>query len=120
MTTGGTTLPELETPALLIDLDALEANLAEMAAVAARAGVGLRPHTKTRKSPQIARMQVEAGAAGDPPRHLRPQRRGPQGAGGAGIPHHRSWNGPLTGSGRVAQGSGRPPARPVAVVVILC
>ena len=33
--TGATTLPELETPALLIDLDALEANLAEMAAVAA-------------------------------------------------------------------------------------
>jgi D-serine deaminase-like pyridoxal phosphate-dependent protein len=57
-------LAELETPALLIDLDALEANLAEMAAVAARAGVGLRPHTKTHKSPEIARMQVEAGAAG--------------------------------------------------------
>ena len=64
MTTTGTTLPELETPALLIDLDALEANLAEMAAVAARAGVGLRPHTKTHKSPEIARMQVAAGAAG--------------------------------------------------------
>jgi D-serine deaminase-like pyridoxal phosphate-dependent protein len=57
-------LAELETPALLIDLDALEANLGEMAAVAARAGVGLRPHTKTHKSPEIARMQVEAGAAG--------------------------------------------------------
>jgi D-serine deaminase-like pyridoxal phosphate-dependent protein len=64
LTTGATTLPELETPALLIDLDALEANLAEMAAVAARAGVGLRPHTKTHKSPEIARMQVAAGAAG--------------------------------------------------------
>jgi D-serine deaminase-like pyridoxal phosphate-dependent protein len=62
--TGATTLPELETPALLIDLDALEANLAEMAAVAARAGVRLRPHTKTHKSPEIARMQLEAGAAG--------------------------------------------------------
>ena len=59
-----TTLAELETPALLIDLDALEANLAEMAAVAARAGVRLRPHTKTHKSPEIARMQVAAGAAG--------------------------------------------------------
>jgi D-serine deaminase-like pyridoxal phosphate-dependent protein len=64
LTLNGTTPPELETPALLIDLDALEANLAEMAAVAARAGVGLRPHTKTHKSPEIARMQVEAGAAG--------------------------------------------------------
>ena len=58
------TLAELETPALLVDLDVLEANLAEMAAVAARAGVRLRPHTKTHKSPEIARMQVAAGAAG--------------------------------------------------------
>lgn len=60
----GATLAELETPALLVDLDALEANLAEMAAVAARAGVRLRPHTKTHKSPEIAHMQVAAGAAG--------------------------------------------------------
>lgn len=58
------TLAELETPALLVDLDALEANLAEMAAVAARAGVRLRPHTKTHKSPEIAHLQVAAGAAG--------------------------------------------------------
>ena len=58
------TLAELETPALLVDLDALEANLAEMAAVAARAGVRLRPHTKTHKSPEIAGMQMAAGAAG--------------------------------------------------------
>ena len=58
------TLAELETPALLVDLDALEANLAEMATVAARAGVRLRPHTKTHKSPEIAHMQVAAGAAG--------------------------------------------------------
>jgi len=61
---AGAPLDELETPALLIDLDALEANLAEMAAVAARAGVRLRPHTKTHKSPEIARLQVAAGAAG--------------------------------------------------------
>jgi D-serine deaminase-like pyridoxal phosphate-dependent protein len=61
---SGPTLAELDTPALLVDLDALEANLAEMAAVAGRAGVKLRPHTKTHKSPEIARMQVEAGAAG--------------------------------------------------------
>jgi D-serine deaminase-like pyridoxal phosphate-dependent protein len=61
---AGATLGELETPALLIDLDVLEANLAEMASVAARAGVALRPHTKTHKSPEIARMQVAAGAAG--------------------------------------------------------
>jgi D-serine deaminase-like pyridoxal phosphate-dependent protein len=61
---AGATLAELETPALLIDLDVLEANLAEMASVAARAGVALRPHTKTHKSPEIARMQVAAGAGG--------------------------------------------------------
>jgi D-serine deaminase-like pyridoxal phosphate-dependent protein len=64
LSVAGAALDELETPALLIDLDALEANLTEMAAVAARAGVGLRPHTKTHKSPEIARMQVAAGAAG--------------------------------------------------------
>ena len=57
-------LAELETPALVIDLDVLEANLAEMAAMAARAGVGLRPHTKTHKSPEIARLQLAAGATG--------------------------------------------------------
>jgi D-serine deaminase-like pyridoxal phosphate-dependent protein len=61
---AGAALAELETPALLIDLDVLEANLAEMASVAARAGVALRPHTKTHKSPEIASMQVAAGAAG--------------------------------------------------------
>jgi D-serine deaminase-like pyridoxal phosphate-dependent protein len=61
---AGADLAELDTPALLVDLDVLEANLAEMAAVAARAAVALRPHTKTHKSPEIARMQVAAGAAG--------------------------------------------------------
>ena len=64
MSSAGATLAELDTPALLVDLDALEANLAEMAAVAGRAGVRLRPHTKTHKSPEIARMQLQAGAAG--------------------------------------------------------
>jgi D-serine deaminase-like pyridoxal phosphate-dependent protein len=64
LSAAGAPLAELETPALLIDLDALAANLAEMAEVAGRAGVGLRPHTKTHKSPEIARMQLDAGAAG--------------------------------------------------------
>jgi D-serine deaminase-like pyridoxal phosphate-dependent protein len=58
------TLSEVDTPALLIDLDALGVNLAEMAAVARQAGVKLRPHTKTHKCPEIARLQLEAGAAG--------------------------------------------------------
>jgi D-serine deaminase-like pyridoxal phosphate-dependent protein len=55
---------DLDTPSLLFDLDTLEANIAEMASVARDAGVRLRPHTKTHKSPAIARMQLEAGAAG--------------------------------------------------------
>ena len=56
--------PELDTPALLFDLDLVERNIAEMAGVAADAGVKLRPHTKTHKSPVLARMQLDAGAAG--------------------------------------------------------
>ena len=60
----GDPYPEVDTPSLLIDLDAIERNIAEMAEVARDAGVRLRPHTKTHKSPEIARMQVDAGAAG--------------------------------------------------------
>jgi D-serine deaminase-like pyridoxal phosphate-dependent protein len=56
--------PEIDTPALVIDIDVVERNVAEMARVAADAGVRLRPHTKTHKSPEIARTQVDAGAAG--------------------------------------------------------
>jgi len=55
---------DLDTPSLLVDLDVLERNVEAMAAVARDAGVGLRPHTKTHKSPEIARMQVDAGASG--------------------------------------------------------
>ena len=57
-------LDELDTPSLVIDLDTLERNIDEMAAVARAPGVRLRPHTKTHKSPEIARMQVDAGATG--------------------------------------------------------
>jgi D-serine deaminase-like pyridoxal phosphate-dependent protein len=56
--------PELDTPALVVDLDVLEHNIEEMAAVASNAGVRLRPHTKTHKCPEVARMQVDAGADG--------------------------------------------------------
>lgn len=55
---------ELDTPSLVFDLDVVERNLAEMAEVARAAGVRLRPHTKTHKCPDIARMQVDAGASG--------------------------------------------------------
>ena len=55
---------EVDTPTLLLDLDVVERNIAEMAGVAEAAGVRLRPHTKTHKSPEIAGMQLAAGAGG--------------------------------------------------------
>ena len=54
----------LETPAMLIDLDIVEANIASMAAFAGRAGLRLRPHVKTHKSVAMARRQLAAGAVG--------------------------------------------------------
>jgi 3-hydroxy-D-aspartate aldolase len=54
----------LSTPALLLDLDALERNVAAMAAYGAQRGVALRPHAKTHKSVEVARRQLEAGAVG--------------------------------------------------------
>ncbi len=59
-----TTLTDLPTPALLLDLDRLEANLDCMAARCKRLGVALRPHIKTHKSPHIGRLQAERGARG--------------------------------------------------------
>ena len=55
---------DLETPVAVRDDDAMERNLRRMAAVAGRAGVRLRPHAKTHKSPVVARRQLEHGAAG--------------------------------------------------------
>ncbi len=55
---------DLDTPCLLIELDVLERNIARMAEIARAAGVRLRPHAKTHKSPEIAQMQVDAGARG--------------------------------------------------------
>jgi D-serine deaminase-like pyridoxal phosphate-dependent protein len=52
------------TPALVIDLDAMERNIARMAAYAREHGLRLRPHAKTHKSGQIARLQCDAGAVG--------------------------------------------------------
>jgi len=56
--------PELDTPCVLIDLDQAERNIRRMQETAKKAGVKLRPHTKTHKSAYFARMQLEAGAAG--------------------------------------------------------
>jgi D-serine deaminase-like pyridoxal phosphate-dependent protein len=54
----------LNTPALVIDRDALERNIAAMAAFAKAQGVALRPHAKTHKSAEIAKLQLKAGALG--------------------------------------------------------
>jgi D-serine deaminase-like pyridoxal phosphate-dependent protein len=55
---------DLNTPALVIDADALERNIAKMAAFAKGAGLTLRPHAKTHKSASVARLQIAAGAVG--------------------------------------------------------
>jgi D-serine deaminase-like pyridoxal phosphate-dependent protein len=57
-------LADVDTPALLLDLDAFERNLRRMAEAAAGFGVRLRPHAKTHKCPEIALRQVAAGAVG--------------------------------------------------------
>lgn len=54
----------LDTPAMLVDLDIAEANIASMAAFARRSGLRLRPHLKTHKSLAMARRQLAAGAVG--------------------------------------------------------
>jgi D-serine deaminase-like pyridoxal phosphate-dependent protein len=60
----GMTLADLPTPALLVDLDRLERNIARMAATFADAGLRLRPHVKTSKCWEVARRQLDAGAVG--------------------------------------------------------
>jgi 3-hydroxy-D-aspartate aldolase len=55
---------EIPTPALLLDLDRFERNLARMATLVRAAGKHLRPHAKTHRCPEIARRQVAAGALG--------------------------------------------------------
>jgi len=54
----------LDTPAVLVNMDKLEANIREMSQLAAEAGIKLRPHIKVHESALIARMQIEAGACG--------------------------------------------------------
>src|SRR5689334_1397497 len=60
----GMPLTEVDTPALIVDLDAFESNLGRMADFARAAGVRLRPHAKTHKSPEVARRQLALGAVG--------------------------------------------------------
>lgn len=62
------TLPEpssgIETPAVFIDLDVVEANINRMQESLSNSGVSLRPHMKSHKSVNLARRQLEAGAVG--------------------------------------------------------
>ena len=60
----GDPVDAIDTPALVIDLDAMERNLAALAAFARDHGVALRPHAKAHKCARIAQLQVAAGAVG--------------------------------------------------------
>ena len=60
----GQPVAALDTPALVIDIDAMERNLARMAAFARTHRLRLRPHAKTHKSATIAKLQIAAGAVG--------------------------------------------------------
>jgi D-serine deaminase-like pyridoxal phosphate-dependent protein len=54
----------LDTPALLVDLDVMDGNIARIAAACRARGVAWRPHVKAHKTPEIARRQIAAGAIG--------------------------------------------------------
>ena len=58
------TVAELDTPAMLVDLEILDRNLRRVADYAAGHSLRLRPHTKTHKSPEIAQKQLDLGAIG--------------------------------------------------------
>ena len=60
----GMSLDEVDTPALIVDLDAFERNLRHLAERVRGTGARLRPHAKTHKCPVIALKQIEAGAVG--------------------------------------------------------
>ncbi len=61
---NGMPVAEVPTPALIVDLDRMERNIAAWQAMADRNGTKLRPHIKTHKAPAIARQQIAAGACG--------------------------------------------------------
>ena len=64
MTAPGIRVADLETPALLLDLDKMERNLKRVADYAHDHDLRLRPHTKTHKTPALGRRQLDLGAAG--------------------------------------------------------
>jgi D-serine deaminase-like pyridoxal phosphate-dependent protein len=58
------TIHDLDTPAMVIDLDRVDHNIARVAEYARSHGLNLRPHTKTHKIPALGRLQLARGAAG--------------------------------------------------------
>src|SRR4051794_24443851 len=60
----GRPINDVETPVAVIDLDRLEANLTDLQSYVDEHGIQLWPHTKTHKSPEIGRRQLELGAVG--------------------------------------------------------
>ncbi len=60
----GKPVSAIDTPSLVVDLDAMERNLTRMAAFAVKHGVRLRPHAKMHKSSALAKLQMQAGAVG--------------------------------------------------------
>ncbi len=60
----GDTLMDVDTPALILDLDRFEANLARLMSAVKGSGVSVRPHAKSHKCVEIARRQVAVGAIG--------------------------------------------------------
>ncbi|MFW7523823.1 DSD1 family PLP-dependent enzyme [Vibrio ostreicida] len=57
-------ITQLDTPALIVDLDLMERNLITMQKRVEQLGLTLRPHTKAHKNPAIARKQIDLGACG--------------------------------------------------------
>jgi D-serine deaminase-like pyridoxal phosphate-dependent protein len=60
----GKSVGEIDTPALVVDLDAMKRNIARMAEFARKHDIRWRPHAKMHKSAELARAQLEAGAIG--------------------------------------------------------
>ncbi|MEA2606084.1 MAG: D-threonine aldolase, partial [Chloroflexota bacterium] len=61
---GSLPMTELSTPALVVDLDVFEANIAAMAVLLAGTGKTIRPHVKTHRTPELARRQLGGQAVG--------------------------------------------------------
>jgi D-serine deaminase-like pyridoxal phosphate-dependent protein len=57
-------ISELDTPALVIDLDIMDRNLRRVGDYTKAHGLRLRPHTKTHKVPAVGRRQLDSGAVG--------------------------------------------------------